>query len=167
MRRLQFSICDRQIWKPFLGKPPSSATTKSDKVTSPSHAVVTAKPTTVPTTTAVCVGFFFWCVLPQSFILQSFKPPVQPKPKPAANDKEIKVEEDEDDDEDEDEDDEDDEEDFADENIHNDEDFFTTTTTTTYRPIVVATTSYVFHLNKKQNYSNALQGPGFMHLEMY
>lgn len=105
------------------GKPPSSATTKSDKVTSPSHAVVTAKPTTVPTTTA------------------SFKPPVQPKPKPAANDKEIKVEEDEDDDEDEDEDDEDDEEDFADENIHNDEDFFTTTTTTTYRPIVVATTS--------------------------
>lgn len=110
------------------GAPPSPAvvptTTKSDvKHTSPSNVVVTAKPTTIATTTA------------------SFKPPVQPKPKPAANDKEIKVEDDEDDeDEDEDEDDDEDDEDFADENIHNDDDFFTTTTTT-HRPIAVATTT--------------------------
>uniref|UniRef100_A0A1I7U114 Syndecan n=1 Tax=Caenorhabditis tropicalis TaxID=1561998 RepID=A0A1I7U114_9PELO len=103
------------------GKPPSQAvvpstTTKSDvKHTSPSNVVVTAKPATIPTTTA------------------SFKPPVQPKPKPADNDKEIKVEDDEDDDEDEDEDDDEDDEDFADENVHNDDDFFTTSTTT-HRP---------------------------------
>ncbi|EGT59571.1 CBN-SDN-1 protein [Caenorhabditis brenneri] len=109
------------------GKPPSPAvvptTTKADvKHTSPSNVVVTAKPTTIPTTTA------------------SFKPPVQPKPKPAANDKEIKVEDDDDDDEDEDEDDDEDDEDFADENIHNDDDFFTTTTTT-HRPVAVVTTT--------------------------
>lgn len=111
------------------GKPPSqpvvpkTTTAKSDtKHTSPSNVVVTAKPTTISTTTA------------------SFKPPVQPKPKPAANDKEIKVEDDDDDDEDEDEDEDEDDEDFADENVHNDDDFFTTSTTT-HRPVVAVTTT--------------------------